>query len=129
MEWIPQILQLPVIVDRRRLLSPDLQRLQELDFLFGGIAAQRRIAQESLQPGFQGHGLFRPFFRKLELLSDSCCEPAVQNNFNPKTLQVYIPRVDERIQERDAVFNRDVKDVRVQKFENGTAHLRIAARS
>jgi hypothetical protein len=39
MERIPQVLQLPVIVDWGRLLLSELQRLQKFDFLFGGIAA------------------------------------------------------------------------------------------
>ena len=41
MKRIPQVLQLPVIVNRGRPLSSQLQSLQKRDFLFGGIAAQR----------------------------------------------------------------------------------------
>ena len=43
MKRIPQVLQLPVIIDWGRLLSSELQRLQKLDFLFGRIATQGPI--------------------------------------------------------------------------------------
>ena len=38
MKRIPEVLQLPAIIDWGRLLASQLQRLQELDFLFGDIA-------------------------------------------------------------------------------------------
>src|SRR6058998_463681 len=38
MKGIPQILQLPVIVNRRGSLASQLQSLQKRDFLFGDIA-------------------------------------------------------------------------------------------
>src|SRR5229473_1785012 len=117
MEWIPQVLQLPVIVDRGRFLSSQLQRLQKLDFVFSGIAAQRSILEELFKPWFQGDRLLRVLFGKLKSLPAACREPAVQNNFHTKGFEVDIPGVDHRIQEGDAVFNRDVKNVRVQELE------------
>ena len=57
----------------------------------------------------------------------ACREPAVWDDFHAKGLEVDIPGVDDRIEEGDAVFNRDVEDVRVQKLENGNAHLLVAA--
>src|SRR5512144_1839056 len=37
MQRVPQVLQFPVIVNRGRTLSAQLQSLQKCDFLFGGV--------------------------------------------------------------------------------------------
>jgi hypothetical protein len=68
MKGIPQILQLPVIVNGRGSLSSQIQGLQKRDFLFGDIAAQRPVIQELFEPWFSGDGLWGFLFRKLKSL-------------------------------------------------------------
>src|SRR6266508_5666134 len=127
MEWVPQILQLPVIINWGRSLSSQLQSLQKRDFLFGVVATQGCILEELFEPWFYGDGAGGRLLGKLESLPDARGQPPAQRNFHAKALQVDIPRVDHRIQEGDAVFNGYVKNVRIQEFENRNAHLLITA--
>ena len=50
MEWVPEILQFPIIVECGRALSVEPQVLQELDFLLRSVTAQGRVAKEFLEP-------------------------------------------------------------------------------
>ena len=49
MERVPQVLQFPVVVERRRTPARDLQRLEKRNLLSRDIPAQRRILQERLK--------------------------------------------------------------------------------
>ena len=52
MQRVAQVLQFAIVVKRRRPSSGERQFLEEFDFLRGCIAAQSRILQEGLKPGF-----------------------------------------------------------------------------
>src|SRR5438034_7632383 len=58
MERVPEVLQLPVIVEGRRPPALELQPLEKRDFLRGRRAAQGRILKEFLEPRLFGDGLF-----------------------------------------------------------------------
>ena len=68
MERVPEVLQLPVIVEGRRPLALELQPLEKLDFLRGRRAAERRILKEFLEPGLFDEVLFGFQFDKLKFL-------------------------------------------------------------
>src|SRR2546430_88941 len=68
MERVPEVLQLPVIVEGRRPLALELQPLEKLDLLRGRRAAERRILKEFLEPGFFDEVLFGFQFDELKLL-------------------------------------------------------------
>src|SRR6185437_567621 len=99
MKGIPQILQLPVIVNRRGSLSAEIQSLQKRDFLFGDIAAQRPVLQELYEPWFNGDGLWGLSFGKLKSLEVRCREPAVWGDCHAEGFEIDIPGVDDRIEE------------------------------
>src|SRR5713101_5261813 len=54
-------------------------------------------------------------------------ESSVKHDIHAEGREVDIPRVDQRIQEGNAVFQRHVEDVRVQKLEDHDAHLLVAS--
>ena len=58
MERVPEVLQLPVIVEGRRPPALELQPLEKRDFLRGRRAAEGRILKEFLEPRLFGDGLF-----------------------------------------------------------------------
>src|SRR5207249_6931778 len=58
MERVSEVLQLPVIVERRRPPALELQALEKLDFRRGRRAAERGILKEFLEPRLFGDGLF-----------------------------------------------------------------------
>ena len=67
MEWVSQVLQLPVVVERGWPVSREFQLLEKLDFLCGRIARQRWILQEGLEPrlfvdGWDGFPFDVPLF-------------------------------------------------------------------
>jgi hypothetical protein len=49
-EWISEVLQFPIIIERGRPLSLEPQLLQELDFVLGSIAAEGTVPKEFLEP-------------------------------------------------------------------------------
>jgi four helix bundle protein len=49
-QWIAQVLQLPVVIERGRAVSRESQLPEELDFLRSRIATERSILQEGLEP-------------------------------------------------------------------------------
>jgi hypothetical protein len=56
MERVPQVLQLPVVVQRCGVLARELQRLEEFDLLGRHIAAERRILEERLKAWLSARG-------------------------------------------------------------------------
>src|SRR5580658_6879569 len=127
MQRISQVLQLPVIINRGRLPAPEFQRLQELDFLTGRVAAQGRVAQKSFEPWFDRGGWCGLLLGKLKSLQAARGALRVQHDSDAEGLQVDVPGFDYRVQERDAVFSRDVKHVGVQELEPGRPRWLIAA--
>ena len=77
MQRVPQILQLPVVIDRGGSFSSQLQSLQKLDFLFGDIAAQGRILQEFFEPRLYAEGVVGFLFDEFKSLRAANGEPAV----------------------------------------------------
>src|SRR6266571_1031069 len=127
MERVPEVLQLPVIVEGRRPLALELQPLEKLDFLRGRRAAERRILQERLEPGLFDEVLFGLELDELELLHVPGDESVIENDLQSKGREVDVPRFNQRIQERDAVLDGHMKDVRIEELEHKNAHRRIAA--
>src|SRR5260370_39308650 len=113
---VPEALQLPVIIERARPSSLERQHLHEFDLLLGGVAAQGLVPEEFFKARFYREGLLRLLFYILESLQPAWPQPAVQDDFHAKSLDVDIPGVDHRIEERDAILNRDVEDVGVEEL-------------
>src|SRR5688572_14324973 len=109
MEWIPQVLQLPVVVERGRLSTGELERPEKLELFCGRTAAQRRILQKRLEPRLFIHRRGRFPFRKLDSLRGHGRQTAVQHDFDPECREIDVPRFEQRIQKRDAMVSRDVE--------------------
>ena len=105
MQSVPKVLQFSVIVEWRRMPSVEAQPLEKLDFLFGDIAAERGIFQKLLKPGFCGKR--RPWFLfdKLEPPQAAGRQPAVQKHLHAESLQIDVPGLDDRVQERDTIVH------------------------
>src|SRR5690242_4319665 len=50
MEWVPEVLQFPVIVEWRWVLAVEPEPLQELNFFLGCITAHRLVPKKFFQP-------------------------------------------------------------------------------
>ena len=85
MQRIPQVLQLPVIIDWGRPLASQLQSLEECDFLFRDIATQRPILQELFEARFYGDGLWRLLLCKLESLQVAAVSRRLGTTAMPKS--------------------------------------------
>src|SRR6185295_3127241 len=57
MQWISQVLQLAVVVQRRRPRVREREPLQELDLLETGGGAEGAVLEEFLQPSLRSGGL------------------------------------------------------------------------
>src|SRR6476646_5581728 len=125
MQRVSKILELPVIVNRSRPFPPERQPSQKLDFLLGGVATQGRIPQKFFQPRLDGKTLFRFSFNEFKSLRAANGQSAVQDNLHVEGLQINVPGLDQRIQERDAVFNRDVEDIRIEKLQDRYPRLLV----
>jgi len=66
-------------------------------------------------------------FHKLEFLRVPGRQAAVQDNLHPERREVDVPRFDQGFEKRDAVFDRDVEDIRLQELEHNDSHLLIAS--
>src|SRR2546426_1005717 len=127
MERVPEVLQFPIIVQGRRPLAFEPQLLEKRHFLRRRRAAEGRIVKEPLEPGLFDELLFRFQLDKLKLLHVSGDQSVVQDDFQGKRGEVDVPGCNQRIQERDAVFNGYVEDVGIEERENDAAHLLVAA--
>src|SRR5260370_39359052 len=94
MERVPAVLQLPVIVERRRPLAMELQPLEKLDALRGRRAAQGPVLQESLEPRLFDEVLLRLQFDKLKLLHVPSDQSVVQDDLQGKRREVDVPGFD-----------------------------------
>ena len=68
MKWVPEVLQLPIIINGRRVLAFKPQPLEEVDFLLCRITAQGRVLQKGLQPRLLATRHFADPFKKLKFL-------------------------------------------------------------
>jgi hypothetical protein len=99
MEWVPQILQFPVVVEGGRPSSIEPQVAEKLGLLLGGIAAQGRISKEFFQPRIWLQGSIRLPFNKLESLRILRGQHPVQDDLHAEGRQVDVPGFNQRIQE------------------------------
>src|SRR5439155_8987136 len=127
MERISEVLQRPVIVERRgpRVLEPQL--LEKLAFLRGRGAAEGRILKEFLEPRLFADGLVGFPLDKLESPRLPWDDAVVQDNLQTERREVDVPGFNQRFQERNAVLTGHVEDVRIEELEHDDAHLFIAA--
>ena len=128
MERVSEVLQLSVIIQRSGPLPLEPELSQELDFLFGSIATERRITEEFLEPWlFLFQGWFGFHFNKREALRVPRSYSLVQDNFHTKSHKITAPGFNQRIHESDAVFNRHAENIRIQKLKGDDPHLFKAA--
>src|SRR5438093_5429553 len=99
MERVSEVLQLPVIIERRRPLVLELQPLEKLDFLRGRRAAEGRVLQEFLEPGLLSDRLCGCQLDKCESLRLPGDDAVVQDDLQTERRQVDVPGFDQRIQE------------------------------
>ena len=123
MERISQALQLPVVVERGWPISCELELLEKLDFLRGRIARQRWIMQEGLEPRLFVDGWDGFPFHELKFFRVPGRQAAVQDDLHRERREVDVPRLDQRIQERDAILGRNVEDIRFQELKPMTSTL------
>ena len=77
MKGVSQVLQFPVIVKLSRPPIFELQPLQELDFLVGGIAAERSILEELFKAWFYVEGPVWFPFDELKSFQVRKSQPAI----------------------------------------------------
>src|SRR5687767_8575269 len=104
MQWIPEILQLSIVVDR--VWSPPFEFLlsQKCDFVPGNASAQRGVLQELGQPRLVIDGIVKRPLDEIQLLHVPRHKPVVQHDFHPKGGKVDIPGLKQRVQVRDTVL-------------------------
>src|SRR6266566_780514 len=118
MERVPEVLQLPVVVQGRRPRVREPQLLEKLDFLRGRGAAEGGVLKEFLEPGLFADRLCGFPLDKRESLRLPWDDAVVQDDLQTERRQVDVPGFDQRIQERDAVLSRHVEDVRIEELEH-----------
>src|SRR5260370_26503251 len=115
MEWVPEVLQFPIIIKRRRALSIESQLLQKLDFLFGRVTAHGLVPKEFFEPWlFLRLGRFP--FDKLKFLRVIRNKSPIQNDSHTEGRDGDIPGFDHRIHEVHALLNEHLEDIRLQKL-------------
>ena len=127
MERVSETLHLPVKIQWGRPNSLKSEPFQKLDLLFSGIAAQESVVEKLFQPRFHFERCFGSPFDELESLGFPAHQPTIQDDLDAERLEVDVPGLDQRIQERDAILVRYVEDIRIQELENADAHLFITA--
>src|SRR5690348_17978154 len=78
-ERVSEVLQLAVIIERRRSLALELQALEKLDFLRRHRAAQGRILKEPLEAGLFDKVLLGVQLDELELLHVPSDQPVIEH--------------------------------------------------
>lgn len=104
MQWIPQVLQRPVV--KKPVRTPGFQSevSQELELLWGKTVTEHRILQELGEPRLILVSPDIVFLNKFKLPRFAWGERFVQRNFHGEGGEVDIPASDQRVQERDAIF-------------------------
>src|SRR5258705_506234 len=112
MQWVAQALQLPVIVKWSGLHASEFQLPEKLDLFRTRITPEGGILEEGFEPRlFDGRSDGFPF-HKLQSPGAPGDQAATEDYLHREGLQVDVPRFNQRVQERDAVVDRDVEDVR-----------------
>src|SRR5438552_16696091 len=127
MKIVPEILQHPVEIERRRPLPLEPEPLEELDLLRGRTAAQGCVTKELLEPRLFRGGLVGVSFHELEFLGVARSQPAAQHDLHAEGGEVDVPGFYERIQQGNAVPGGQVEDVRVQELEDHDSHVFVAS--
>src|SRR5256886_15592027 len=91
MERVPEILQLPVVVQGGRPLALERQPLEKGDFPRVRAAAEGRVLKEFLEPGLFARRLFGVPLDKRESLRLPWDEAVVQDNLQTERRQVDVP--------------------------------------
>src|SRR5207237_10666624 len=110
MARVPEIWQLPVVVQGGRLLALECQPLEKGDFSRGRAAAEGRVLKEFLEPGLFATRLFGVPLDKRESLRLPGDEAVVQDNLQSERRQVAVPGCNQRIQDREPGLRGHVED-------------------
>src|SRR5688572_4794667 len=98
--------------------SLEPQPLEECNFLFSRGAAEGGILEEFVESRLFHEQLVGFPFDELESLRMPRHHSGVQQDVQGKRGQVDVPGLDQRIQERDAVFTGEMEDVRIEELED-----------
>src|SRR5437764_9983134 len=96
MQWVTQVLKLPVVIKVSGPSSVELQRLEEGEFLCRGASAQACVGKELLEPRLHCRKRIWSDLRKLEPLSTTRNQFAVGNHINAKRLEVNVPGLNQQ---------------------------------
>lgn len=91
MHRVPEILQLPIIVERPRSPPFECQSSQERDLVPAGIPAEGSVPQEFGQSGLLLDGVIDLPFDEIQFFQVLRDKPAVQHDFHPEGRKVDIP--------------------------------------
>src|SRR2546428_2161987 len=91
------------------------------------MAAERSSLKKFFEPRLFVQRFFQVPLKKFKLLNVPCGHSVVLDNLHSKSGEVDVPRFNQRIQEGDAVFYRQVKDSCIQELENEDPHLGITS--
>src|SRR5947209_3800341 len=76
------------------------------------------MIEELLQAWLYFKGRFGFRFPEFELLQMTASQSAVQYDFHAKAVEFDIPALNEWVEKRYAIFNRNVEDIRIQEFKD-----------
>src|SRR5437870_2585414 len=128
MKRISEVLKLAIVIERGRVPSvPKAQLFEKLDFVCCRVSAQRTIPEKCPQAWHRHRSRSVLHLAKFEPLLACRSNSAIQEDVQAEGPKIDVPRYNQRIQERDAAFGRYVKNICIQKFENGDAHLFITS--
>lgn len=71
----------------------------------------------------------RLLFDEFKTFATARREPGIEHHIHGERLQIHIPGVNNRIEKRDAILNRDIEDFSLEKFQARHSHLLITAAS
>ena len=126
MERIPEVLQFPVIVEREWVVFPGTSVFFRKSISSGvAFAPSESVSRNSLSPGSCSRRFAGFPLDELKFFGIARSESLVQYNFDGKRREVDIPGLNERIEEADAIFNRNVENVGIQKFEDSDSHFLV----
>src|SRR3972149_1917292 len=106
MERVSEVLQLPVVIEGSGSLALECQPLKELGFLLGRCAAEGGVLQECPEPWLLGEGWCGFSLSEFESLHVAGDHLPVEDDLQVERLEVDVPGFDQRIQKRDAAFDR-----------------------
>src|SRR3990170_1857933 len=99
MQWIPQVLQLSIIIEWARPFSLESQPAQKFRFVTGNIAAERSVLKEFGEPRLDLERAAQFFLDEFISLRFPWNESVVQRNFHIECREVDVPACNQRVQE------------------------------